>query len=186
MHKKTKIFISLFLISIFSILFQTCSAKYVIENTYTIAKIDIDRCKPNIELIDIVSSNTAYPTYANKTHLITGHIKITEKNIVKNDLSSDNIKITVANHLITPEFKSFSLAFENATEKIYEFSFTNTICDGPLTLVISEGIVEDQSGLVNEQKYLSTGILIDNTPPVATFSETTSTERQINSRNHFQ
>lgn len=177
MHKKTKIFISLFFISIFSIIFQTSSAKYVIENTYTIAKIDIDRCKPNIELIDIISSNTDYPTYANNTHLITGHIKITEKNIIKNDLSPDNIKITVANNLITPEFKSFSLISENATEKIYEFSFTNTICDGPLTLVIPEGIVEDKSGLINEQTYLSTGIIIDNTPPAATYTESDSNER---------
>lgn len=185
MHKKTKIFISLFLLFIFSIFFQTSSAKYVMENTYTIAKIDIDRCQPNIELIDIISSNTDYPTYANKTHLITGHIKITEKNMVKNDLSSDMIKITVANHLMTPEFKNFSLVSENDAEKIYEFSFTNAICDGPLTLVIPKGIVEDKSGLVNEQKDLSTGICIDNTPPVVTFTETVSTERQVKGRNHF-
>lgn len=185
MHKKTKIFISFFLFFIFSNLFQTSSAKYVTESTYTIAKIDIDRRKPTIELIDIASSNTAYPTYANKTHLITGHIKLTEKNIIKNDLSIDTIKITVGNNPITPEFKSFCLISENATEKIYEISFTNTICDGPLKLVIPEGIVEDKSGLVNEQKSLSTGIFIDNTPPVAAFTEITSTERQIKGRNNF-
>lgn len=185
MHKKTKIFISFFLFFIFSNLFQTSFAKYVSESTYTIAKIDIDRCKPKIELIDIASSNTAYPTYANKNHLITGHIKLTEKNIVKNDLSIDTIKITVGNNPITPEFKSFSLVSENSTEKIYEFSFTNVTDDGPLILIIPEGIIEDKSGLVNEKKHLSTDILIDNTPPVATFTEITSTERQIKSRNNF-
>ncbi len=174
MHKKTKIFISLFFIFIFSIFFQTSSAKYVIENIYTVAKIDIDRCKPNIELTDIISSNTTHPTYANKTHFITGHIKITEKNIIKNNLSSDNLKITVGNNSITPKFKSFSLISENTTEKIYEFSFTNITGDGPLIIIIPEGMVEDKSGLVNEKKYLSTGILIDNTPPVSTFVETAS------------
>ena len=172
MHKKIKIFISLFFIFTFSIIFQISSAKYVIENIYTVAKIDIDRCQPNIELIDIISSNTTYPTYANKTHFITGHIKITEKNIIKNNLSSNNIKFTVGNNSITPDFKSFSLISENTTEKIYEFSFTNITIDGPLTLIIPEGIVEDKSGLVNEQKSLSTGIIIDNTPPVTTFTET--------------
>lgn len=174
MHKKIKIFISLFFIFTFLIIFQISSAKYVIENIYTVAKIDIDRCEPNIELIDIISSNTTYPTYANKAHFITGHIKITEKNIIKNNLSSNSIKFTVGNNLITPDFKSFSLISENTTEKTYEFSFTNITIDGPLTLIIPEGIVEDKSGLVNEQKSVSTGIIIDNTPPVTTFTEATS------------
>lgn len=176
MHKKTKIFISLFFIFISCILFQTSFAKYVIEDVHVVAKLDIDRCPPNIELLDIISSNVGYPTYANKSHLISGHIKITEKNIVRNNLSPDNIKVTVANQFITPEFKSFSLVSENATEKIYEFSFTNTTGDGSLLLVIPEGIVEDKSGLINEQKYLFTGIYIDNTPPVATFLETTNSD----------
>lgn len=176
MHKKTKIFISLFLIFISCIPFQTSFAKYVIEDVHVVAKLDIDRCQPNIELLDIISSNVGYPTYANKSHLISGHIKITEKNIVRNNLSLDNIKVTVANQFITPEFKSFSLVSENATEKIYEFSFTNTTSDGSLLLVIPEGIVEDKSGLINEQKYLFTGIYIDNTPPVATFLETTNAD----------
>lgn len=177
MHKKIKIFISLFLFFIFSIFFQNISAKYVIEAVYPVAKIDIDRSKPNIELIDIVSSNTDYPTYANKTHLIKGHIKIIEQNIVKNNLSSDTINITVANHLITPEFKSFSLVSENNTEKIYQFSFTNTLCNGSLMIIIPEGIVEDKSGLINEQKNFSTGIFVDNIPPNSTFMESSCVDR---------
>ena len=171
MHKKTKIFISFFIIFIISILFQFNFAKYIMEDIHTVAKLDIDRCEPTIELMDIVSSNEDYPNYANKTHFIIGHIKITEKNIIRNDLSPDNIKITVANSIITPEFKNFSLQSENATEKIYEFSFTNVTADGSLAIVIPGGIVEDKSGLVNKEQNLSTHILIDNTPPIATFTE---------------
>lgn len=141
-----------------------------------VAKLDIDRCKPNIELIDITSSNTSYPTYANKTHIITGHIKITEKNIIRNDLSPDNIKIMVANQLVTPNFKSFSLVSENTTEKIYKFSFTNVTGDGNLLLTIPKGIVEDKSGLLNETKNFSTNLHIDNTPPVGTFTETSTSD----------
>lgn len=171
MHKKAKIFISLFFIFIFIMLFQTTFAKYVIEDIHIVAKLDIDRCKPNIELTDIAFSNTNYSTSASKTHLITGHIKLTEKNIVRNDLSLDNIKITVANNLIIPELKNFSLISENATEKIYEFSFTNPTSNGSLVIIIPEGIVEDQSGLMNEQKYFSADIHLDNTPSIATFKE---------------
>ncbi len=179
MHKKSKIFIFFFLLLISTFFTQTTSAKYVKEEIFTVARLDIDTCKPNIELIDIISSNTNYPTYANKSHSITGHLKITEKNIIRNNLSSDTIQIRVADTVITPEFKRFSLVSENAIEKIYQFSVTNLIGDGPLTLVIPEGTVEDKCGLINDTNYLSTSIFIDNTPPTATLVETTTIERQI-------
>lgn len=124
----------------------------MIEDIQLVAKIDIDRCRPNIELVDITSSNTNYPTYANQNHLIRGHIKITEKNIIRNNLSIDNIKVTVNNDSITPEFKSFFLVSENATEKIYEFSFTHTTSNGSLSLIIPEGIVEDKSRFNQREK----------------------------------
>ncbi len=179
MHKKSKIFIFFFLLLISTIFIQTSSAKYVKEEIFTVAKLDIDTCRPNIELIDIVSSNTNYPTYANKSHSITGHIKITEKNIIRNDLSPDTIQIRVADTVLTPEFKNFSLVFDNTIEKIYEFTITNIIGDGSLALVIPEGTVEDKCGLINNTHYLPTSIFIDNTPPTATLVETTTAERQI-------
>lgn len=117
-----------------------------------VVKLDIDRCKPNIELMDITSSNINYSTYANQTHLITGHIKITEKNIIQNNLSQDTIKVAVSkqDHIIdhdyiTPTFKSFFLISENASEKIYEFSFSSATGDGTLAILIPEGIIEDKS-----------------------------------------
>lgn len=152
--KNITIILLLFILTIIAFS-KTSFAKYVIENVNTVAKLDIDRCKPKIELIDITTSNKDYPDYANKTHTITGHLKITEKNIIKNNLSTQNIKILVSNHYITPNFKSFSLISQNSTEKIYEFSFTNATSDGALVIFIPEGIIEDKSGLVNEQKYFS-------------------------------
>ena len=132
--------------------FQSIFAKYAIEDIHVVAKLDIDRCKPIIEVTYIGTSNT---------HLITGHIKITEKNIARNHLSPDNIKVTIDNSLITPEFKNFSLVFENATKKIYEFSFSYTGGNGSLGIMIPEGIVEDTSGLINEETYFSTDIFIN-------------------------
>lgn len=149
MHKKTKISICLLFIFIFCISFQTTSAKYVIEDTYVVAKLDIDRCKPLIKVTYIATSNT---------HSIAGHIKITEKNIVRNDLLPDNIKVTLDNNLITPEFKSFSLISESTTEKTYEFSFNYNGDNASLGIMIPEGIVEDASGLMNEETYFLTDI----------------------------
>lgn len=145
MHIKTKFFITLFFIFISTLFFQNTFAKYVIEDINMVAKIDIDRCKPEIELVDIATSNTSYPNYANQSHVISGHIKITEKNMVKNNFSKDTFQITVGNELIIPNFTTFFLCSENANEKIYEFSFTHTVGNGNLVIMIPEGIVEDIS-----------------------------------------
>lgn len=152
MHKKTKIFISLLTIFIITLLSQSVFAKYVIESTNTAFKINIDRCPPSVQLVDISSSNTYSPALANHTHLITVHIKIIESNLIRNDLSPDTIKINVGNRYnileedrIFPDFKSFSLVSENASEKIYEISFTNVTGNGALSIVIPEGVLEDKS-----------------------------------------
>ncbi len=152
MHKKTKFFITFCFFFAFCFFSQNIFAKYVIEEVQIVAKLDIDRTPPIIELMDLTSSNKNYPTYANQTHLISGHIKVIEKNIVKNTLSPDTIKIAVGNRyfisekdIIPVQFKSFSLTHENGSEKIYEFSFTNTTGDGALGIIIPSGIIEDKS-----------------------------------------
>lgn len=171
MHKKTKILIILFLIFSLHLFSQISFAKYVIETSNLVAKIDIDTTKPKIELIDIISSNTNYPTYANHTHLISGHLKITEKNMIRNNFSSNHLTVLVNNLPIPVDFKSFSLISENSSEKTYEFSFTNTSGNGNLSLFIPEGIIEDKSGFCNESKSFSTNITIDNIAPTITFHE---------------
>ncbi|MCI8759972.1 MAG: hypothetical protein HFJ34_02430 [Clostridia bacterium] len=157
------------------------------ETTNTVAQINIDRTKPQIELIDITSSNQDYPNYANSTHLITGHLKLTETNIVKNNLSSEQIKVAVTdkkenivvnNYLITPNFESFSLISDNGIEKIYEFSFTNATSNGTLIIAIPPRIIRDKAGLYNESKTFYTNITIDNTPPQGSFNEITIANQQ--------
>ena len=59
------------------------------ENTIDVANMNIDRTKPKIELIEIQNTNTNYPKYANKTHTISFKIKVTEKNIGKNNFVKD-------------------------------------------------------------------------------------------------
>ena len=151
LHKKTKIFITLFCIFIFTLFFQTTSAKYVIDKTIIVANIDIDGGKPIIELLDIISSNPDSPIRASQYHTLTGHLKITERNITRNDLSFDTIKIAVGNRYIMSEefiveakFTNLTLMSENAFEKIYEFSFTSTPGSSALGIIIPEGIVEDK------------------------------------------
>ena len=44
------------------------NAKYIIENKFDIANINIDRTKPIIDIIKIENSNRGYEKYANRTH----------------------------------------------------------------------------------------------------------------------
>lgn len=179
MLKKFKILISLLVFFTFGFFFQTTSAKYVIDTTQIVAKIAIARYKPDIELINIVSSNVAYPTYANHTHRITGHLKIKKKNLEQNNLSVDTLKIAVGdvNHILPVTFHSFSLQYETATEKIYEFSFSNVTSNGALSLLVPEGVLKTKAGLTNDKKTFSTNLMIDNIPPNFVFLETTGQNR---------
>ena len=171
MHKTIKVFISLCIIFTSYFICSFAYAKYVIEDIHKVAQLDIDSKKPVIELQDITTSNVGYTNYANHTHLVSGHIKLTEKNIIRNDLSQNTIQIQVNSSTIMPNIKTFSLTSETQTYKIYEFSFINCTGDGELKIIIPKGTVEDKSGLVNDETIFSTNITIDNTPPIATFEE---------------
>ena len=155
MHRTKKFFISLFLVLIFIFLFQTNLAKYVIEDTYVVAKLDIDRTKPNIEFMYFTSSNISYANCTNKMNLLTIYFKITEKNILKNSLYAENIKVMVNHEYIIPTSRNLSLISENLTEKVYAFSFTKITSNNSLTIIIPKGIIQDQSGLINEDTYFS-------------------------------
>ena len=176
MYKTKKILICLFIISLCSVFFQFAYAKYVIDISNVIARLNIDRCKPNIHFLDISTSNTDYYNYVNSSHLITVYIKIEEKHLVRNDLSPNTIKILVDKTVVTPTFLEYSLVSENANEKIYKFTFTNTLGNGYLSIEIPSNVLEDQSGLTNGKKTFLTNINVDNIAPSATLQETVNSD----------
>ena len=73
----------------------TINAKYIFQNEFYIASLNIDRTKPKIELVKINNSNTGYESYANKTHTITIKVKITDKNLKDVILDKDHVKIKI-------------------------------------------------------------------------------------------
>ena len=96
MYKKSKTLVCTFLIFINLLLFQSSSfAKYTWDVSNIVAQLNIDRHAPEIELLDISSANPDDPNLANKKQIITGHLKLTEKNIRKNDISIHTIKVLV-------------------------------------------------------------------------------------------
>lgn len=143
-------------------------AKYVIQYTNVIAKIQIDAKDPQIELIDI-KNNNLYNKYANNTHTITMKIKVTESNIKENYFNKENVKIIVGEKEVIPkifEIKENSTDGENIT---YEIKLNKILGDGKLKLKIEEGTIVDISENRNEETIINTDILIDNTLPIITF-----------------
>lgn len=152
------------------------------ENTIDVAKMNIDRTKPQIELIEIQNTNTNYPKYANKTHTISFKIKITEKNIGQNNIVKDffgfkldgkNIDIVNGN-LVIKEIESTNEG------KIYKIDIKGISGNGKLSMQIKEGAIIDKGGLKSEIQNIDTGITIDNIAPVGKFKETKIQDGKVN------
>ena len=63
-------------ICIFIILYFTNTyAKYAFQDEFCVANLNIDRTRPQIELISIQNSDSEYKNYANKTHKVIAKIK---------------------------------------------------------------------------------------------------------------
>ena len=128
MSKNRKIFNSIIFFAIFLFIpffYLNSFSKYLIENSFTIANLNIDICKPNIELINVANTNKGYEKYASRKHIITVQIKITKNNISVNNFNENNIKIEVGNQSYKPDFKKFELIFESDNFNIYNLVIYN-------------------------------------------------------------
>ena len=179
--KKRLIFFSLILFSFITLFYTNKSfSKYSIEQNLSVANINIDNIRPKIDLLSVKNTNENYETYANKNHIVTIQIKITEKNIFINNFNKESLQFYVGNSLIFPTFNSFDLISEATNYKIYEFSITNITGDGSLKIVVPRGTVIDTSEQQNMKKNFFPEIIIDNTPPSFTFEEVSTIENKSN------
>lgn len=152
------------------------------ENTIDVAKMNIDRTKPKIELIEIQNTNTNYPKYANKTHTISFKIKITEKNIGQNNIVKDFFEFKLDGKNIDIVNGNFSIKeIESTNEgKIYKIDIKGISGNGKLSMQIKEGAIIDKGGLKSESQNIDTGITIDNIAPVGKFKETKIQDGKVN------
>lgn len=168
--------ISIFIISIAT----TINAKYVFQNEFDIANLNIDRTKPKIELVKINNNNIGYEKYANKTHTITIKIKITDKNLRDVNLDKEHVKIIVDNEYINDVNIRFSKIQDIVDGGIYQIELKNLKGNGNLRLDILEGTAIDTGGLKNESMEIDTNIIIDNIAPKGDFSETKISDGKVN------
>lgn len=177
---KNKLIGILFII-IFCILLNNCvNAKYIINNEFCIANLNIDRTKPKIELIDIKNTNTEFEKYANKTHTITIKVKIIEKNIKNIYFDQEHIKVKIDTNYISSKNIKLEKIEDIQDGKIYQIQLNNLEDNGNLKVEILEGTVVDIAELKNELKEIDTKITIDNIAPKGNFSENKITDGKVN------
>lgn len=164
--------LSILFISICCILMNTIvNAKYIQENEFCIANLDIDRTKPKIELVNVSNTNTGFEKYANKTHTIKIKLKVIEKNIKDIFFDSGHIKIKIDNTYVNPEYIKFNLIEETKEEKFYQIELSKINENGKLKIECIEGTAIDMGELKNDKIEFDTNIIIDNIAPNGSFEE---------------
>lgn len=151
----------MFVISISTII----QAKYIFQNEFCVANLDIDRTKPKIELLSIQNNNVGYEGYANKTHIITIKLKITDKNLKNVNLDKEHIKIKINEQYVSNINIKSSKIQDIIYGAIYKIELNNLDGNGRLKVDIMEGTAEDSSKLQSEFLEVDTNIIIDNIAP---------------------
>lgn len=169
-------FISMFVISVST----TIQAKYIFQNEFYIANINIDRTKPKIELVSVQNSNIDYKNYANKTHTITIKLKITDKNLKNVSLDKEHIKTKIDNKYIDNVNVKSSKIQDIVYGAIYNVELSNICCDGKLKVEVIEGAAEDAGNLQNEPLDIETNIIIDNIAPAGKLFENKISDGKVN------
>lgn len=151
-------------------------AKYVVQEEFCIANLDIDRTRPKIEVVNISNTNTEYPEYANNEDTITIKIKIIESNIKNVFLDSNHIKAMVDN----TQVEEGSITISDLGQNIYQIQLKNLKGDGKLKLDFAEGTVVDKGDLKNEEIMVDIKITIDNTAPTGNLIEKVISDGRVN------
>lgn len=173
MKAKKFIFIILMgILIVFMSFFSNCVfSKYVIDSQNLVAKIDIDRCPPKIQLISIENTNKNYESYANKNHVITLKFKVTEKNISINNFNSNYIKFKLNENIISSNSVKINLLSHINDEMIYTITLSGINGNGIFKVYFPEGVIVDKSNQKSKEETFNTNIKIDNISPVTIFKE---------------
>lgn len=168
-----------FLIIIFISINTIVSAKYILDNDFEVANLNIDRIKPIIELIDIKNSNVNYDKYANKTHKIIIKINIIERNLKSVNLNQQYIEVKVGEKIIKLDNLNVKKIEDKNENHIYEIELNKIDDNGNLVIIFKQGVAIDFAEWKNDEKIVNTNILIDNVAPQGKFTEKKITDGKV-------
>lgn len=167
--------ISIFTVSISTII----NAKYIIQNEFYVANLNIDRSRPEIELIDVKNTNIGFEGFANDTHTITIRLKIIENNVKNIYFDKEHIKAKVDSNYVDAETMKLDKVENSQDEEIYQIQLNKLKFNGSLKIEVLEGTVIDTLGLGNEFKEIDTKVIIDNVAPIVNFIENKANDGKI-------
>ncbi len=174
-----KVVIFLFIMFIVIATNSNVQAKYVIEYNNKIADIKIDTVEPTIVMRNVTNSNTSYPKYANKTHTITLVIHVKEKNVKENKFNEKNVKILIGEKECIPQLYKIEESFNTGKIISYKVTLSGITEEGKLKVKVPKGTIIDISNNENQETIMDTGIEIDNTPPVVSFTQKNSENGKV-------
>lgn len=115
-------------------------AKYVFQNEFYIANINIDRTKPQIEFIGIdnIEHNNVQNTYE-----ISMQAKFVDQNLKNIFLDKEHIKVKQDGEYIDDFDIEFNKIEDKKNEKTYEIKLKRLKVDGKFKIKIDEGGLEN-------------------------------------------
>lgn len=167
--------ISIFTVSISTII----NAKYIIQNEFYVANLNIHRSRPEIELVDVKNTNIGFEGFANETHTITIRLKIIENNVKNIYFDKEHIKAKVDSDYVDAETIKLDKVENSQDEEIYQIQLDELKSNGSLKIEVLEGTVIDTLGLENEFKEIDTKVIIDNVAPIVNFTENKANDENV-------
>ena len=134
-------------------------AKYVFQNEFYIANINIDRTKPQIEFIGIdnIEHNNVQNTYE-----ISMKAKFVDQNLKNIFLDKEHIKVKQDSEYIDDFDIEFNKIEDKKNEKTYEIKLKRLKVDGKFKIKIDEGTLIDEGGLENNLFEVDVYLKIEN------------------------
>ena len=171
---------ALFLIICITLISTKIYAKYIFQNEFCVANLDIDRTKPKIEVINIQNSNVNYEGYANKTHTIVIELKIIEKNIKDVFLNNDYVKVKIGDKYINYADVKLKKIKDIENGMIYNIELSKLDGNGNLKVDILDGAIVDKGELKSELLDINTNIVVDNIAPKGNLTENKISDGKVN------
>lgn len=139
-----KIFIVIFFITMASY------AKYVIDEEFEIANIDIDLTSPKIYLIS-VSNVKDYNEVDNNLYNNIITIKVEDRNLNKTFFDKEHIRVKINNNELLGDNMEFINIKDLDEEKLYQIKLKNVKQDDDIVIQIEKGMAVDKFELSNDE-----------------------------------
>ena len=160
--------------------FGIANAKYLMEDTFDIANVNIDRTKPKIEIVDVSNTNVGFEGYANKNHNISVKVKISDKKLSTVNFDNEHVKFKLDNNYIDNSNVIIVNEINNQNEKEYRIEVNGIEDNGRLKIEFLEGLAYDVGELTNDNIEVELNIVIDNEAPLGVSSEELIAQGRVN------